>query len=428
MKLIKQNGIEFEPYYRTLPNLADSSEYKPREFTDTYKLGSLLNSYSHFLESLHQLDFDLAAIDSLEEFNTVLAKGLKKVINLKEAEIYMYQSGKLLPIIEDEVSELWLVLKQIEGNGLLNAIFNAGEPTLVPEMNDFAKESSRLNYLVYPIFENKKRKGLLILQTAISSFSRRSLEAKFIKIIVSRFITKLEVLERKNEIKETYKELQAYQSKFRNEYKLSAIGELTSEIVENILEPLQAIVSSADLLKSDDANSDSDLIRVIQNKAKLIETSVKRISRYSAKNNDKQDYSSCDLNAIIKEFFVIVESSFLRKNYESFLDLADNLPPVLSNTEYIKQILTNVFMLLNSSLGEAGGIWLQTRHEKDQVLLRIFSSDYIDFLSQAEKTKTDNNYLKIISSLLKKHSGKIFYDSQKNNGTSISLSFPLRRQ
>ena len=109
----------------------------------------------------------------------------------------------------------------------------------------------RLFYLIFPVYDDKKNYGILALLTSLDQNSISELEKKSINVFLNLVLGKLEKLKLTEKLNDTYEELQTYQAKLSNDFRLSAIGEMTEGIVEDIVTPLQVISSNVDILNND---------------------------------------------------------------------------------------------------------------------------------------------------------------------------------
>ncbi len=308
--------------------------------------------------------------------------------------------------------------------GIFNRVFEKESPILIPSSQRKDRKATNENYLIFPLLKGKEKRGILALTTNMLSFSESSEEYNYIKFIISLTINKIDLIKSKEELNSTYNELQVYQSKLSNDYKLSAIGELTSGIAEDILSPLQIILGYTDFLRKENNLNDYPSLDAINAQVKKVETVVKGLIKFANINDAKYKIQPCNLNEIITEYYNMISSFLKNENYECILDLENNIPPVLSHPNNIHQILTNVFSLLKSQDSTSGGILIQTKHHKDAVEVKFISTDKID----NGKNKKENLSLKIVEKLMKAHEGTIKTNSDENFGSTVLLTFPIKRK
>ncbi len=135
--------------------------------------------------------------------------------------------------------------------GIFQVIFSEKKTISVPDLDNYNSDGPRLFYLIFPVYDDKKNYGILSLLTSLDNSSISELEKKSINVFLNLVLGKLEKLKLTEKLNNTYEELQTYQAKLSNDFRLSAIGEMTEGIVEDIVTPLQVISSNVDILKND---------------------------------------------------------------------------------------------------------------------------------------------------------------------------------
>ena len=289
-------------------------------------------------------------------------------------------------------------------------------------------DGSKSFYLLIPILEENKGKGIFSILTPTSSFSENSLEVPFIQMGLTIILSKIEILLKQKELKNIYNELHVYQSKLANDYKLSAIGELTSGIVEDILTPLQVITSTTELLRSEGNYVDEELLYSINVQVKKVKNIINRLVNFAGITDGKLKVQPCSINGIINDFYQVTITSLQNDNYECVLDLEDNLPSVLSHPNYINQLLSYIFSLLKSQKSVGGGMLIQTKYHNERVNIKILSTDYLENIGNENTENANDVNLRIIKNIMEKHEGLFRFETDKINGTVVHLIFPLKRK
>lgn len=430
MRLIKENTFGFETLYESLKysSGAKGRQHHPAAFTRpaVSQSGNQTEKYAHAFQSIASLDRQLTRFSTVDEIMGVFSISLKRVLAVKDFNIFYFdESGsKLQPVNKKGLPVSTQFINKSNKAGILDWIFESGRPTVVPEFDNYSAAGPKLSYLIIPIFDGKKKSGVFAALTPQAAFPVNSIEDQLIELMVSFVTARLNVIRKKDELQNAYSELQVYQSKLSNDFKLSAIGELTTGIVDDILSPLQVIMSYADFLQNDD-NIDDKILSTIKAQIKKVEAVVGRLVKFASLDDGKFKLQPCNLNKLIVEFHKVVESSLRSENYECIVDLEEDIPSILSSPNYIYQILTNLLGLIKSSKN-GGGILIQTKYHNEKVLLKAVSTDNNPVLNSG-KTIDDINY-KIINGLMQKHEGIIQTDSSLRTGSVVVLSFPLKRK
>ena len=433
MRVIKTNTLSYETFYESLkylsqagPNKNGLKLLKNEAIIDS---GNMLEKYAHLFQNLLAFTHYMNGKSRIEDVLNALRTALKHQITLKEATLFILDesSGKLvsLGLLPDDKINHYVNYAFKEG--MLNQIFQRNSVTFVLN-NKKPKNGAALNYIFAPIIENNKKRGILLIQTPITSFEEGTLEYGSIKIILGIAIQKISSLLKSNELNELYHDLQTYQSKLQNDYKLSAIGELTSGIVEDIMNPLQVVMSYADLIQNEQNISDKGMVDGIKTQIKKIEVVISRLIKFASLNNEKAKIAPCSLNDMVAEFYNIINSSLKTKKYECVLDLENGVPSLALNKDMFNQLIINIFGLLSPRSSAGGGILVQTKQMQDRVALKVFTTDCVNIFLNGKLSPEEELSVRMINNLMKKFNGNVLYEANPNSGSSITLLFSLKRK
>lgn len=436
MRVIKQNTLTYESFHKSLPYLTKSTgpggSFRFINMdTETEEDRFIIKKLKLILE----LKESIAKSKTNDQVFTLFEELLKRIINIRELNIFFQDDdNKLLIPFSSVVSKGMssFINTQFE-KGILKEIFSAGKPKLLLDSLVFNIDGSRASYLLIPLGEENSdingystSKGILVISLA-SQYQETSSEVTLIQLCLKFVLDQLAFVNKQIELKNKIDELQTYQSKLANDYKLSAIGELTSGIVEEILSPLQVISSTTELIRSDDSQVDGEVFDTINTQVKKVKKIINNLLKFAGNNDVKSKVQPCNINELINEFYMLTVSSLSNDKYECITDLEENLPPVITRPNYIYQLLTNIFSMIRSQKGNEGGILIQTKYRDEKVEIKFLTTDCEEDLKQENLRNNKDINLKIINNIMASHEGELFIDSNDTNGTIINLSFPIKR-
>lgn len=433
MRVIRQNISKFQPFYKTLENVkeeAPESKLKlVEEKPDTAEEHKTAPN-SLFLQYLSALESKTNRLTSSEDILNLLEKTIRRIIDVKEFDVFYYSDMQdaLLPRQRNCKEKTINFINNCNKDGILEWVFETGKPVLIPEPSTHTIRGAKFNYLLIPIIERKVNRGVVSILTTLSSLPDESNESQALRIALGIVLPKLEVIRQKHKLNSTYQDLQVYQSKLTNDFKLSAIGELTSGIAETIISPLQVIMSYTDMINKEYKAVDKSLIKGIMTQVKKVNTIVNRLVKFSSLDSNELKIQPCDLNKYIEDYHEVINSSLRIKNYECILDLEEKIPPILSNPNYINQILTNAFSVLKTTNENGGGILVQSKYIKENIVIRFISTDYIETLRKSFDDLSRDISFRILKNLITAHEGEIVSDAGESTGSTLVLSFPLKRK
>lgn len=436
MRLLKENTQKYMSFYDSLQSVSRTgTDDEPASIdipgVPDSAAGSLLEKYFYMVQSLVSFEKVITQVQDIRSISSVLKLSLKRIVPLKESNIFFFNDTKtvLFPFDGDTENPLTLMINNIYKEGILDWVFDNNKPVVVPEVNNYTVSGPKLNYIFFPVIEDKKRKGLLAILSTLSKDDFSDFESQSIQIILGVSLAKIEKIDLKEKLNKTYTELQTYQAKLSNDFRLSAIGELTEGIVEDIKSPLQVILSCADLLCRDE--SDQQAANKVKEQVRRINYMVNRLVKFSNINEEKIKIHPCDINQILTEYYNLIKSSLENANFECVLDFERNIPPVLSHPSYIYQLMSNMISMVKAnSQNSGGGIIIQTRSVAETVVIKIINTAHIAPLHSDGNSlsRSSDLNLKIIDNIMKTHEGVFKVDSFQKNSSVIVLVFPLRRK
>lgn len=424
MRLIKNTGINY-PLLHESVQWINSSRNRNSTDSNLFDRSDDFSRNTKLLQLIYSLKWKLENSDSISNVLTHFQNALKEILFLKEIQIFYFEENNQHLIPLNDVCDINYTnfINKAYSDGIVDWIFEKKQPTILPGVKKSDINENQLNMLLVPIYALQKPRGLFSVITTQNFFPPNSFEVESIKLLLGMVLLKIDLIHEKQKLNEVYYELQLYQSKLSNDFKLSAIGELTTGLVEDVINPTQVILSCIKLLESDYQNIDEQIFQKIYSQISKIETVVGRLNKFAAVNKNTSNIYPADLNSIIKDYYEIVLSTLKYKNYECILDLEAGIPPILTKSTYIHQLLTNFFSLMKNSQG--GGIVIQTKFVVDKIVVNFITTD---IFSPAKLDIDQKTNLKMIENIMHLHEGKIKIFNPKSSGSSFVLTFPLRRK
>ncbi len=425
MRVHKRNTAR----YPTLLEAMGQTKSAPEKENGDY-FGSLENNpvilaqkYSHIIQNLILFEKECENAASIDGILDKLKNAVRRIVPYKAADVFFFTDSKseLKPIGSFFDDELYETVNHYYKEGILSIIFERKTPALVPDLKTYSEQGSDYNYLFFPIITDRTEKGVFAVKSTILRENYTEIEERIVSILLNSAINKLEKFLIRERLNKAYEELQVYQGKLSNEFRLAAIGELTEGILEEITSPLQVITSLVDLLEMEATNSVE--IGKIKTQVNKIDKVVKRLVRFTNLNHKNVPLMPININEAIRDYYKLVASTLRNANIECVLDLQENIPSVLSHPTYIHQILTNLFGLVKRQRGKTNGIVIQTRSKGDDIILRFVTS-----VRLADKLSEKSLNYRIVQNLVKKHEGESILEDTLDSGSVIVLRFPLIRK
>ncbi len=433
MRLIKEKTTEYESFHKSLQYFTKQSaargDLKLISFENHRVNSNLLEKYSFFVQNVSSFQKRIQSIESVIELNSIFNEFVKRIIFSKEVEIFLFNDSRrnLIPLNTAATQTHIAAVNKAYKDGILDWIFETKKATIIPDLNLLTANGSKLNQIIFPIFDRKVNYGLLSILTPVTKVQDDSLENQSVQILLSMIIPMIINLRQKQSINKLYQELQVYQSKMKNDFDTYAIGELAQGILEEIGEPLQVILSYTNDIENEQT-VESEVTDKIKQQVKKISDLAERLVKFSGLNKPQPQKSQpCDINKVLREFINVIKTTLDNLGLECELDLEENMPPVLSDPKDIKQMLTSIFSIIKSNSKKGGAIVIQTKYIKEKIVLSVFTTEQLAGFSNPEEYNS-NITVKLINELMKKNEGVVEFNSLPLKGTIIHLIFPMKRK
>jgi PAS domain S-box-containing protein len=239
--------------------------------------------------------------------------------------------------------------------------------------------------------------------------------------------------------------LRAREAELAHAARLSTMGQMATEIVHEMNQPLYAIANFADacltLVQQPAGQRDANLVRwleLIGQQARRAGNVLRRISQFVRKGDLQAE--ALQLNDLVREVLGLLDFEIRRQRVEARLELADALPLVAADRILIQQVLVN--LLRNAVEAMAG-----REHGPRQIIVRsnlapegvaISVTDTGPGLTEDQFSRAFEPYfttknhgtglgLAICRSAIEAHGGRIWAHSESAGGATFEFLLPISR-
>jgi signal transduction histidine kinase len=444
MRVLKENTENYQTFFSYLKGLETASKKSKLSEIKTTELEKIINTplwnIAEFTENITSFIDELKSFSTIKDVYSVLNRKLKAMSSIKRGEIFLFnnqwestarsekeffsenQGDELVPLNARVEQPILNFIKRVCTVDNLNRIFEEGENLSFPVSIKTNSNITKNNFVILPVIDSSGKRGIFLIIS--ESDVLQTVDINFIKLLLYLSFEYINLLSKQNELKSVYNELQVYQSKLSNDFRLSAIGEFTTGLTEDLLSRLQLIISNTEFLRRK-GNKNNSQLNAIDKQVREIEVVIRRLIKFSEVDNSEANVFPVNINEQIKSFYELASSSLKSENYECILELEENIPSVLTQPDCINQLLTNVFSFIKQYKSRSGGILIESKHHSQNVTVRILTTDYIEALQNNENKSYEDLNLRIIRSIMNKHDGSFRISSSLQTGTVILLTFPL---
>lgn len=428
MRIVKDTEIEYRPFLGTLHNSNKHEKVRQSYLEDNNNLSQ--NAHSNGLNNLIAFQKAVEKTDTVLKTTEELSGFLKQKLEVSNAQLFFFNKTKtrLNPIGVNNNSNIISFITHLNNEGSIDWIFENNTSAKFTELVTYTVNGNITKLIIIPIFQRNKRKGILLLTAMTNVFINDDANYNIVQSALIITLSKIESFLHKLQAKEAIRELQLYQSKMLNDNRLLAVGEMAIGAVEEILNPMQVILSYSDMLASENNISKQQSIRIIKEQVGEVTKVISNLMKFSRREEETVPLQPISINELIKEYYKIIESSVRNKNYEIILDLQRDVPMVISNRDHVFQLLTNIFALILSADVNDGGILLQTKYSNNFISLRVVFTGYLKSLDSNNLEVDEDLSIGIIKSIMEKHEGSFKTNGTPDNGSTIVLNFPVQRR
>jgi len=214
--------------------------------------------------------------------------------------------------------------------------------------------------------------------------------------------------------------------------KLAVIGEMSTFLAHEIRNPLFAIAGfTGSLLKSPGlADKEREKLQIIAEETRRLDRMLKSILNFARPSRAAEAHTN--LPAVVLETVELMRMGYRNQGFEFEIDIDQNLPRVMGDTEMIKQCLINILKNAIEAMEQGGTITVHAGRTEPHVFLEIRDTGKGMTQAQLEQafspfyTTKDQGYglgLAMIKKMIEESGGLVDLSSREGAGTTVTLLF-----
>jgi two-component system, NtrC family, sensor histidine kinase PilS len=231
-------------------------------------------------------------------------------------------------------------------------------------------------------------------------------------------------------------EITRLEEEVRLKEKMAVIGRMAAGIAHEIRNPLTAMRGSVEILRSHANLPPKD--------ERLLEILIRESDRLNKFVGDFLDFARprkyqkgpLDLVSVLRDSVILLRNSpEIRENHSVTLDIDDPSVRIFGSADQLNQVFWNLAQNAVRAMPNGGQLKISLRKTSDNTGQIIFEDNGIG-MNREEQDQIFQPFhsgfagglglgLSIIFQIMEDHQGKISFESEKGNGTKVSLSFPL---
>jgi two-component system NtrC family sensor kinase len=224
--------------------------------------------------------------------------------------------------------------------------------------------------------------------------------------------------------------------------KLASIGRLAAGVAHEINNPLTGVLTYSSMLLKHDGFSEevTNDLNVIVNETKRCREIVKRLLDFARPMPAEK--TAVDVPEIVGRTLSILEGQLRKKQIVVQTDFGRHPSPVHADPNQLQQILVNLVVNAMDAIGKSGGtIKISSFDETSggDSFVKIQVSDSGSGIAREDLNKIFEPFyttkgtegtglgLSVVWGIMEEHDAKISVESEKDQGTTFILSFPVEQ-
>ena len=222
----------------------------------------------------------------------------------------------------------------------------------------------------------------------------------------------------------------------RRAEKLAALGTLAAGLAHELNNPIGIMSSRIELMLLEGA---STLPAEVRNDLQVLHRQTQRVARItqgllSFARRSSGDRTPVDLNYIVRETLLLVESQIVKAGVRLAVDLSPELPAVLGDADMLQQVVLNLVTNARDALAGGGAITIVSRL-REEGLVELVVADTGPGIAPEDLPRVFDPFfstkptgtglgLAITHGIMNEHRGTIDVESVPGQGTRFILTFP----
>ncbi|GHV94149.1 PAS domain-containing sensor histidine kinase [Spirochaetia bacterium] len=237
-------------------------------------------------------------------------------------------------------------------------------------------------------------------------------------------------------------EKRSRESRLRRAENLASLTTLAAGVAHEIKNPLGSISIHLQLMQKALAKSKEAAIGPLNKYIDVLNEEVERLNHIVvdflfAVRPMTLELREGNINTLITELTGFVNYEMEQSRIRVLLELDEDLPPILMDERYMKQVLLNLIKNAQAAMGKGGLLTIATSHVDNEI--RISICDTGVGISEKNLAKIFEPYfttkesgtglgLTLVFKIIREHQGEISVDSREGEGTNFEISLPIHEK
>lgn len=238
------------------------------------------------------------------------------------------------------------------------------------------------------------------------------------------------------ELSKVYIKLQNTYEMLRQSDRLALLGQLAAGLSHEIRNPLGSIKGAVDILEDEVSkeNKKYEFVLIIKDEIKRLNQLLTQFTRYA--KPPELELRKVEINEMINPVISLISATAKQDNVKILTEMDNNLPPLLADSEQLKQVFFNIILNGVQSMPSGGNLIIKTARNNNHIEVSIedegigIETEKLPKIFDPFFTTKENGTglgLAISYQLVKKHGGDISINPNTKQGLTFCVKIPIEQ-
>ncbi len=389
------------------------------------------------LVAMQRLSNTISVATDPEQILRTLIELTQQVIPVLESNIFLLteEQNTIVPLSSSGSDRLYEEAKRQVESGIVDWVFTENRTVIIPNLDHLHANKTARNFVIVPLVLHNRPIGIYVIHTEKPQQDFSNQDIQLLTVLANQAAVGVENWRTRQKLIEAHTQLKASQAQMLQAAKLAAIGELAANIVHEIKNPVQILMMHAEIARRGKTIPNREEQQAIQIK-RLAEITT-RLMNFARNVSEEMPMTSVSVNRAIEEMVDLVKHEFLNEKIKIDLRLAEKLPPITGNANYLQQVFLNFLLNARDAMPKGGTITIETELKGLNILTRFsdtgtgiepqhLSKIFNPFFTTKGEGKGTGLGLSICKTIVAQHHGEIQVQSTVGQGTTFTVVLPVR--
>ncbi len=221
--------------------------------------------------------------------------------------------------------------------------------------------------------------------------------------------------------------------------KMSALGQLISGVAHELNNPLTGVIGYSQLLTGIDCDGEvGRMVNIISREAERCHRIVDSLLQFAREYDQEKEYTQ--INDIIESTLSLKRYQLYVDNIQLELQLSKDIPETVIDPHQMQQVFMNIINNAHQAMVEysgQGNLTVETELKNDMILIRFSDTGpgipqenmeriFDPFFTTKALGKGTGLGLSICHSIVEKHEGRIYAESEADSGATFVVEIPVQ--